>query len=323
MNVVAAKAVDDMAKPATRDPSTTWRARLTEFGIRSLDEYAGQAFARNFGLVTEKEQRRLGDATMAIPGMGGVGGAHLATACRVGFGGFHLADFDQFEVVNINRQYGARVPTLGRPKIDVMMEEASAINPFLRLTPFRDGIDSASLDSFLDGVDVVIDSLDFFAIDVRRSLFNRARNRGIPVVTAGPLGFSSVMLVFHPTRGMSFDEYFDLHDGLPEREKLLRFMAGLAPQPTHLGYTDMTKIKLEDKAGPSSAIACMLCAGVAVMEAVRIVLGRPGMRPAPRYAQFDPYVGRYRRGKLRGGNRNAIQRAKLAVLRAKLLRKIS
>lgn len=293
---------------------------LAQLGLEDERAYASRAFSRNLGLISPDEQQRLAQATIAIPGMGGVGGAHLVTATRMGVGRFRLADFDTFEPANINRQYGARVTTFGRSKLEVMMEEALSINPFLQIEPFDRGVGAATMDEFLRGADVVIDALDFFAFDVRRSLFNRARDLGVPVVTAGPLGFSSVMLVFDPRRGMSFDDYFDVHDGLSDNEKILRFAAGLSPQPTHWRYMDITKVDLDNRAGPSSSIACMLCAGIAVMEAVRIILGRPGLRPAPSFAQFDPYVGKYRKGRLWWGNRNPLQRAKLALIRRMLAR---
>lgn len=288
-------------------------ATLASLGLGTRDAYEKQAFSRNIGLLSEADQQRLARAKIAIPGMGGVGGAHLATAARVGFGAFHLADFDVFEPANINRQYGAKVPNFGKSKLDVMMEEALSINPHIDLTPFPHGIRPDCLDAFLDGVDVVIDGLDFFVFETRRALFKRARELGIPVITAGPLGFSTVWLVFDGRRGMTFDEYFGIHDGLSEREKLLYFAAGLAPSPTHWRYGDPKSVDWDKKVGPSSAIACMLCAGVAVMEAARIVLDRPGLQPVPHYAQFDPYVRKFRTGKLRGGNRNPIQRAKIAI----------
>ncbi|MEJ1710180.1 ThiF family adenylyltransferase, partial [Escherichia coli] len=93
--------------------------------------------------------------------------------------------------------------------------------------------------TFLDGVDVVLDGLDFFQFDIRRSLFNTARSMGVPVITAGPLGFSSALLVFAPD-GMGFDDYFDVGGNLPDESKYLRFAMGLAPRPTHIGYMDLT-----------------------------------------------------------------------------------
>src|SRR4051794_40764199 len=75
-----------------------------------------QAFKRNEGLITPAEQHRLRDTRVAIVGMGGVGGVHLVTLARLGFARFTIADPDVFELANSNRQYGARLETLGRSK---------------------------------------------------------------------------------------------------------------------------------------------------------------------------------------------------------------
>lgn len=44
---------------------------LKKFGITSKEEYFSQAFARNIGLLSVKEQKKLANAKVAIPGMGG------------------------------------------------------------------------------------------------------------------------------------------------------------------------------------------------------------------------------------------------------------
>ncbi len=87
------------------------------------------AFERNLGLLTEAEQLALRGKRVAIAGMGGVGGVHLITLVRLGIGAFHIADFDRFSLVNFNRQFGANINTIDRPKAQVMEELALAINP--------------------------------------------------------------------------------------------------------------------------------------------------------------------------------------------------
>src|SRR5271165_2808853 len=62
-----------------------------------------EAFVRNRGLISSEEQRRLRDCRVAIAGMGGVGGVHLATLARLGVGHFTIADPDEFEIANFNR----------------------------------------------------------------------------------------------------------------------------------------------------------------------------------------------------------------------------
>ena len=87
---------------------------------------AAEAFARNLGWVSAQEQARLRASRVAIAGLGGVGGAHLLTLARLGVGAFHLADPDRFEMANLNRQAGASLSTLGRPKVEVLAAMARA-----------------------------------------------------------------------------------------------------------------------------------------------------------------------------------------------------
>src|SRR6185295_4521882 len=141
-----------------------------------------QAFERNLGWVTEREQQVLRSKRVAIAGLGGVGGAHLLALTRLGIGRFTLADFDHFELHNFNRQVGANVGTIGRQKMDVMAEMALAINPELELRRFEGGVDAANAEAFLDGVDLYIDGLDFFVLDVRQRIFNLCTERGIPAI---------------------------------------------------------------------------------------------------------------------------------------------
>ncbi len=285
-------------------------ATLKTLGITGATTYREAAFSRNIGLFSPGEQERLAEARVAIPGMGGVGGVHLINLVRTGIGRFNLADFDQFEPVNVNRQFGAKVPSFGRPKLEIMIEEAQSINPFLDITPYPAGLTAENIEAFLTGVDVVLDGLDFFQFEIRRTLFNTARSMGVPVITAGPLGFSSALLVFTP-QGMSFDDYFDVGGKLSDEQKYLRFAMGLAPRPTHIGYMDLSRVDLKGGKGPSLNIACQLCASLAGTEAVRIILGRPGLKPAPGFMQFDPFLQTLRKGRLARGNRSLSQRAKL------------
>jgi tRNA A37 threonylcarbamoyladenosine dehydratase len=135
-----------------------------------------EAFSRNLGWFTEREQRSLRAKRVAIAGMGGVGGGYVLTLARLGVGSFHIADLDCFELVNFNRQAGATLDTIGRPKVEVLAERAHQINPELRVTCFGDGVTEENLDAFLMGVDVVIDAIDFFEIGIRRKLMARKRS---------------------------------------------------------------------------------------------------------------------------------------------------
>ena len=288
---------------------------MSEQYIYNEDQYYQEAFSRNIGLLTPSEQKVLKNSRVAIPGMGGVGGVHLMTMARSGIGRFNIADFDIFEPVNVNRQFGATASSFGRPKLDVMKEQALMVNPYLDINTFPDGLTADNLDEFLKDVDVVIDGLDFFSFDMRRLLFNTARQKGIHVITAGPMGFSSALLVFAPDRGMAFDEYFNITENMSSEDKSLAFALGLSPRPTHIRYMDFSRVDLKQKAGPSLNIACQLCAAMAGTETLRILLNRKGVKPVPYYFQFDPYLMKLKKGRLYFGNKNPVQKIKMNIVK--------
>lgn len=276
-----------------------------------------EAFSRNIGWVTREEQALLRRKRVAIAGLGGVGGLHLLTLCRLGIGKFHLADFDTFDLANFNRQDGATVGTLGQTKLDVMIQRALEINPELDIRGFSQGVTRENRDAFLDGADLYVDGLDFFAFEARQLIFALCANKGIPAVTAAPLGMGTAVLNFLPG-GMSFSEYFCLDDG-PEVEKPLRFLMGLAPARLQMGYlVDPTTVDLQNHKGPSTIMACQLCAGVASTEALKILLGRGPVRAAPRGYHFDAYRNKFALTWRPGGNRHPLQRLFIALAKRKL-----
>ena len=280
-----------------------------------------EAFSRNLGLINPEEQEKLRRATVAIPGMGGVGGIHLMTLTRLGVGGFRIADPDTFEVANFNRQYGADTRSVGQSKAATMAEMARAINPELRLDVHEEPITKQNVGAFLGGTDVMVDSIDFFSFDTRRMIFAEARRKGIWSVTAGPIGFSAAWLLFDPA-GMSFDEYFDIRDGMKPVDVFAAFLMGLTPHATHAGYLDLSYVDRKTGRGPSAGLAAALCSGVAAAEIVKIILGRGPLRPVPHYSQFDAYRRVLRTGRLRWGNRGPLQRLKRAVLRRRMIKMV-
>ncbi|MEA2632856.1 MAG: hypothetical protein QOE66_3075, partial [Chloroflexota bacterium] len=209
--------------------------------------------------------------------------------------------------------------SLGRGKAEVMAAEARAVNPELQLRVFTEAITSENVGELLDGVDVLVDGIDFFAIDARRLIFREARRRGIWAITAGPIGFSAAWLVFSPT-GMSFDEYFDLNDTMDRADQLVAFFVGLTPRATQRAYLDLSQVDPNSGRGPSAGLACHLCSGVVAAEVIKIRLSRSPLRPAPWYFQFDAYRQRLCKGRLFGGNRHPWQRLKRGVLRRHLAR---
>jgi sulfur-carrier protein adenylyltransferase/sulfurtransferase len=264
------------------------------------------AFSRNLGWVTEEEQQTLQNKRIAIAGLGGVGGSHLLTLTRLGVGKFNISDLDRFEVGNFNRQAGAFMSTVGQPKVEVLARMARDINPQLELQTFERGVTLANMDAFLKGVDLYVDSLDFFEIDIRRAVFAACAERGIPAITAAPIGMGVALLNFMPGN-MTFEEYFRM-EGKPREEQLIRFMVGLTPAMLQMGYlVDKDRADFKAQKAPSTPMGCELCAGVAATNALKILLGRGKVVCAPNGLHFDAYKNKMRRTWRPGGNNNPLQ----------------
>ncbi|QMT60897.1 ThiF family adenylyltransferase [Legionella sp. PC997] len=275
------------------------------------------AFTRNIGWLTEEEQVFLRTKKIAIAGLGGVGGIHLLTLIRLGIEQFHLAEMDTFEIQNFNRQVGATVDSLHQPKMDVLVEMAKNINPNVKITCFKEGINQHNINEFLCGVDLYVDGLDFFVLDIRAQVFKRAYEMNIPAITAGPIGMGTCYLVIMPGQ-MTFEEYFQFN-GYHLKDLPVRFLVGLNPKLFNRHYlVDPSRVNFDLERGPSTIIACQLCAGVMGAEALKILLHRGTIYALPRYHIFDPYLCKHRIGWMPWGNRNPVQRLKIALMKKRL-----
>jgi molybdopterin/thiamine biosynthesis adenylyltransferase len=238
------------------------------------------------GILTQQDLDRLGSKTVAVPGAGGVGFTHAESLVRMGIGGIRIADFDTFSAENMGRQFGATVHTVGRDKLEVLSERLKSINPALAVDAF-DGVREDNIDRFLDGVDMVCDAIDYFAIASRRLMYGEARKRGIPVVIAGPVGFGANLHLFDP-EGMSFDAYFDLHDGQSEEEMLLNFGRGLNPAELYRYSLEDQNLDFKNRTGSVLSSTCLLCTALVGTVALAHLVGKPiAVKPVPYLYQLD------------------------------------
>jgi molybdopterin/thiamine biosynthesis adenylyltransferase len=275
------------------------------------------AFARNIGWISEAEQARMRASRVAVAGLGGVGGSHVLTLSRLGVGAFNLSDLDTFELANFNRQAGATVSHLHRPKLAVLTEMAQDINPEIDVRPFPDGINAENVDAFLDDVDLYVDALDFFALEARQLVFAACHARGIPAITAAPLGMGVAFLAFLPGK-MSFEAYFRMR-GHDRAEQAARLLLGLSPRMLQMPYLlDDGSVDFRAGKNPSTSMGCELCAGMAGTQALKVLTGRGKVPAAPWGLHFDAYRNKLVRTWRPGGNANPIQQLGLMLARRRL-----
>lgn len=277
-------------------------------------EYA-ESFSRNIGILTAAEQAQLARTTVAIAGLGGVGGNVLMLLARMGIGRFRIADFDRFERVNINRQPGAASDTIGQPKCDVLAAQVKAINPSAEIAVFPQGFTAETGDALLDGADIAVDGIDFYAIEPHLAFHRKTREKGLYTLMGSAVGFSACLQVFDPA-GMSIEDYCGIAPDMVPLEKQLRYACSIVPELLHIDYFDVSRgganTDFLKNTGPSLSVACSLAASLVAAEVALIVLKRREPRAIPHTCQFDPYTRRYAYTHIPGGMRHFDPRPAIA-----------
>ncbi|MCL1856381.1 MAG: ThiF family adenylyltransferase, partial [Kiritimatiellaeota bacterium] len=131
--------------------------------------------------------RRLGEAHVAVFGLGGVGSFCAEALARCGVGRFTLVDHDVVSASNINRQLVALHSTVGMSKVEVMKARMLDINPTAEIAAMRmfyrpecaEEIDFASFSAMADAMDTTRAKLDVAV---------RATALGVPLVSCMGMG---------------------------------------------------------------------------------------------------------------------------------------
>lgn len=142
-----------------------------------------EQFERTALLLGEEAVSSLADKTVAVFGIGGVGGYAAEALARSGIGSLVLVDDDKVCLSNINRQIIALHSTVGQYKTEVMRRRILDINPACEvrihncfyLPDTRETFDFTEYDYVVDAVDTVTAKLDIIV---------RAGELGIPVISS-------------------------------------------------------------------------------------------------------------------------------------------
>lgn len=140
-------------------------------------------FSRTELLIGPAGLEKLRNSSVAVFGLGGVGGHAAEALCRAGVGRLVLVDFDDVCLTNINRQILALDDTVGRPKALVMAERMRRINPAADVVPCKDFYGAESSDFLLsEKFDYVLDAIDH--ITSKLHLIRTCREKGLPVISS-------------------------------------------------------------------------------------------------------------------------------------------
>jgi len=260
-----------------------------------------QMVSRNPGFVSAEEQRRLKETPVFICGVGGMGGACLMSLVRAGMTRLTIADFDRFEVSNLNRQLFATLRTVGVNKVQATVDGVRSLNPEVELRTY--GAEwTEKLDEILSSCRVVVNGMD----DLRAGLllYRKAREHGATVIDAYTSPLPSVTRVrsrdprpeerlAYPTAGKSWDAVTpeDL-----DRCKLREITHVMVHSSSHR-YIDMaiaSEVMAGRRSRPSFAPMVILTGTLMAFEVIGEVLDRPGGADCRGYF-FNPWEGKVER----------------------------
>ena len=139
------------------------------------------SFERIIALIGTSNFNKLQDATVAVIGLGGVGGASLIALARSGVKKFVIVDFDKVAKSNINRQAFAHESTLSMYKTDVAERELLDINTEIKITKLTEAFNKDS-SLFNYHFDYLIDCID--KVDDKLLLIKTCQEKNIPFISS-------------------------------------------------------------------------------------------------------------------------------------------
>ena len=143
-----------------------------------MDQYSRTAL-----LLGAEAMEKLKNATVAVFGLGGVGGYVAEALARSGIGALELVDHDTISLTNLNRQLFALHSTLGMPKAEAAKQRIRDIDPNIRVTARQEfyGPDTAK-DFYFSQYDYVVDAID--TVTGKLALVTAAQLANVPIISS-------------------------------------------------------------------------------------------------------------------------------------------
>ena len=146
-------------------------------------------------------QQKIIDSTMLIIGMGGLGSPTALYLAAAGVGHLIIADFDQVELSNLQRQIIHRTADIGEDKVDSAKAKLLELNPNITVTVANEIMHSDNLASLIKDVDIVLDGTDNF--ESRFEINKACVECHKPLISAAVIRFEGQISVF---KGYAVDQ---------------------------------------------------------------------------------------------------------------------
>lgn len=142
-----------------------------------------EEFSRTELLIKKEGIETLQNSTVAVFGVGGVGGFVIEALVRAGIGTIHIVDHDTVSISNLNRQIIATHQTIDRKKVDVMKERILSINPYCNVKIYDDFFLQETANHFpFDEFDYIVDAVD--TVTAKIKLVEISQEKKIPIISS-------------------------------------------------------------------------------------------------------------------------------------------
>lgn len=155
-----------------------------------------ERYVRNFKAFSYQDQIALLKSTVAIIGLGGLGGGVVEILARIGIGTLILIDGDIFEETNLNRQMLSTHNGIGTSKALAAEQRVKKINSSVTTIIYKEFLDEQSGPSMLAEANVIVDCLDNIA--TRLLVQEIAKKLQKPMVSSALAGSSGQVTTILP-----------------------------------------------------------------------------------------------------------------------------
>jgi len=168
---------------------------------RELDDGQLLRFSRQIMLpeLDVAGQERLLNARVLIIGMGGLGSPAALYLAAAGVGTLVLADDDQVEVSNLQRQIVHRNDAIGLPKVESAARALRDLDPGVDVEIVAERLSGERLAAQVRDVDLVLDATDNFR--TRYAINDACWAAGKPLVSGAAIRWEGQVAVFDPRSG--------------------------------------------------------------------------------------------------------------------------
>ena len=142
-----------------------------------------ERFSRTRGALGDEALEKLQSSTVAVFGLGGVGGAALEALARGGVGHLVIVDSDLVDITNINRQIIALTSNVGTPKVEAAKARIADISPSTKVTAKKCFFLPGNSDDFdFSEFDYVVDAID--TVSAKLEIIKKAKEANVPVISS-------------------------------------------------------------------------------------------------------------------------------------------